>query len=301
MERLNYHHLYYFWVVTAEGGINRAAAKLRLSPSALSSQIKSLEDFFKQPLFERKAQRLHLSESGRVALEYAKSIFSTGDELLEVMRNPTALESRRMIRVGALAGLSKNLQFLFASPCLKKSGVSIVATQGSLSLLLRQLENHLLDVVISNMSVRTDQQRHLFNHTMAEVPSVIVGTRKWLETRKGFPKSLETCPLFVPTHESKLRADFDLYLQEQGIRPIIKAEIEDIALLRYFALSGDGVALLPEIAVERDIKEKRLWVIRSVPELRETFFAITAERKFANPLVREMVTRFKDRYLKSEG
>ena len=294
----NYHHLFYFWTVATEGGVNKAAVKLRLSPSALSSQIKSLEEFFGQRLFLRKNQRLFLSETGKIAFEYAASIFSTGAELLHVMQNPVGAASRKVLRIGALAGLSKNLQFQFLAPSLSGLEVSVVVRQGTLTPLLRELENHLLDVVISNMPVRTDQQRHFYNHKMAEIPSVVVGTERWRPLKKNFPQSLNGCPLFVPTFDGKLRSDFERFLKDNKISAVIRAEVEDVALLRIFALSGRGVAILPEVAIEREISEKRLWVLRRVPELSETFYAVTTQRKFANPMVAEMLGKFRERYLK---
>jgi hypothetical protein len=42
MERLNYHHLLYFWMVAREGTVPRAAARLRLAQPALSGQIHRL-------------------------------------------------------------------------------------------------------------------------------------------------------------------------------------------------------------------------------------------------------------------
>ena len=39
MARLNYHHLHYFWAVAREGNLTRAAVRLHVSQSALSSQI----------------------------------------------------------------------------------------------------------------------------------------------------------------------------------------------------------------------------------------------------------------------
>ena len=64
MQRLNYHHLHYFWAVAKEGNLTRAAARLHVSQSALSTQIKQLEEQLGQALFERQGRSLVLTEAG---------------------------------------------------------------------------------------------------------------------------------------------------------------------------------------------------------------------------------------------
>ena len=53
MEWLNYHHLYYFWVVAKHGSIARAVDELRLAQPTISGQIKLLEDTLGEKLFVR--------------------------------------------------------------------------------------------------------------------------------------------------------------------------------------------------------------------------------------------------------
>ena len=45
MEWLNYHHLLYFWTVVREGGVSKAAEKLRLAQPTVSAQVRMLEDY----------------------------------------------------------------------------------------------------------------------------------------------------------------------------------------------------------------------------------------------------------------
>ncbi|NJN46438.1 MAG: LysR family transcriptional regulator, partial [Candidatus Competibacteraceae bacterium] len=44
MAHINYHHLRYFWVIANEKSLTRAAERLHVSQSALSIQIRKLED-----------------------------------------------------------------------------------------------------------------------------------------------------------------------------------------------------------------------------------------------------------------
>lgn len=56
MSRLNYHHLNYFWHVAKIGNLTKTAETLHVSQSALSSQIKQLEDAIGNQLFTRRVE-----------------------------------------------------------------------------------------------------------------------------------------------------------------------------------------------------------------------------------------------------
>ena len=101
MRSLNLHHLRYFWAIAHEGSLTRAAGKLHLSQSALSTQLKKLEEQVGHPLFERIGKRLILTEAGRIALDYADTIFQAGDELLSTLQGRPS-DSQQVLRVGAI-------------------------------------------------------------------------------------------------------------------------------------------------------------------------------------------------------
>ena len=96
MEWLNYHHLLYFWTVAREGGLLPAGKVLRLSQSALSGQIKQLEDSLGQPLFERRGRKLAMTETGRVVYRYAGEIFGLGREMLDTIRDRPGGRTQRL-------------------------------------------------------------------------------------------------------------------------------------------------------------------------------------------------------------
>ena len=79
MTVVNYKHLRYFQAVAHDGNLTRAAQMLNLSQSALSTQIRTLEDRLGHNLFDRIGRQLVLTEAGRIALDYADAIFKTGD------------------------------------------------------------------------------------------------------------------------------------------------------------------------------------------------------------------------------
>ena len=66
MDALNYHHLLYFWLVVKEGGVAKAAARLRLSHPTVSAQVHTLEEQLGEQLLVKQGRQLVLTEMGRV-------------------------------------------------------------------------------------------------------------------------------------------------------------------------------------------------------------------------------------------
>ena len=155
MAQLNYHHLRYFWAVAHEGKLTRAAERLNVSQSALSVQVKKLEEQLGAPLFEREGRGLKLTEAGRIALDYADTVFQAGDELVSTLRGQRGTK-RRALRVGAITTLSRNFQLAILTPLIQRSDVEIIVRSGTMRELLSQLEAHEVDLVLANQPAKRD-------------------------------------------------------------------------------------------------------------------------------------------------
>ena len=156
MRRLNFHHLHYFWAVAKEGNLTRAAEALHVSQSALSTQIRVLEEQLGHPLFIRAGRSLQLTEAGRLVLDYAETIFALGSELQTTLQS--ARQASQTLRIGAVATLSRNFQENLLRPFLGRDDLRITLESGSLDELLERLALHKLDVVLTNRAVSADSQ-----------------------------------------------------------------------------------------------------------------------------------------------
>jgi LysR family transcriptional activator of nhaA len=293
-EWLNYHHLRHFWMIARHRSMTKAAAKLKISQSTLSEQLAELEDWLGQPLFDRRGRELHLTDAGRVALEHAETIYTTGHELITRFRQSGETQ-QRVLRIGAVGPLSKNLQFDFIQPILADTRTKVVVVAGALDELTRQLHEHKVDLVLSNIPLRADQEQNVFNHLLGEVPVFLVGGKKLKLSPGKFPKFLKDVPLFLPSRQSDVRADFDLILANAGIEPFVHAEVDDMALLRLLALSGEGLALVSKIVVERELQSSKIKFMQRVPGLVEKYYALTVRKRFANAWLGEIVKTFRGR------
>ena len=285
---LNYHHLRIFWTVATTGTVSAAAREMRLAQSTLSAQLARMEDLLGHRLFTRLGRRMELTEAGRIALRYATTIFESGHELVQALRHP-GMAGRAELRVGAVSPLSKNLQMAFIEPALRRQDCRLHVRQGSLGDLLDLLREHALDVVLSTVPARTDEDIDLHNHLIAEMPAVVVGRPPTPKGARNPARILHGQPVFLPTRASALRAAFDRWAETNGVQVELRAEVDDMALLRLLALSGRGYAVAPEIVVAPELRRKQLVRVCQLKGIRETFYAITARRRIPNPIVADLM------------
>ncbi len=290
MSRLNYHHLHYFWAVAKEGNLTRAAEQLHVSQSALSTQIKQLEDQLGQALFTREGRALQLTEAGRVALTYADTIFETGNELTALLRDGQRL-ARQVLRIGGVATLSRNFQENFVKPLLKRDDVELVLQSGGLDELLTRLAVHNLDVVLSNRKVHASSHHPWRCRRIARQAVSLVGKPRTKAKAFRFPEELAEQPLLLPGRDSDIRAGFDVLCEQLGLRYQVLAEVDDMAMLRLLARDSGNVALLPTVVVQDELKSGKLEEYCVVPQLHENFYAITVQRHFEPPLLKTLLRR----------
>lgn len=294
MPFLNYHHLRYFRLIARELNLTQAARKLNISAPALSLQLKQLEESLGHTLFERRRTGLVLTEAGRIALDYAEAIGRAGDELLDVMQHRPR-GGRQILRLGAVATLSRNFQLEFLLPVLHRDDVEVVIRSGGLPELLLLLHSHQVDLVLSNQPARRDAETHWHSHLLAEQPVSLVGVPKWKQRKLRFPDGMKDVPVILPSQESNTRAGFDRILASAGVRPRIVAEVDDMAMIRLLAREGEALALVPPVVVQSEIREGVLVETHRIPQVRETFYAVTPSRRFPNPLVAELVQRIAEK------
>jgi LysR family transcriptional regulator, transcriptional activator of nhaA len=244
---LNFKHLRYFHAVAHEGNLTSAARRLNVSQSALSTQIRLLEQSIGHDLFERRGRRLELTEAGRVALNYADGIFQTASEMMATFSSGAG-QARRHLLVSAL-------------------------------------EAHEIDVLLTNRLPLRDSSTSWSAHLVDEAPVSLIGHAPMERNGDSIEEVLGTARLIVPSKDSGVRADFDLLVDRLGILPNIIAEADDMAMLRLLVRTGSGIGLAPPIVVRDELEAGVLFELMTIPGLSESFYAIVQSRRFQHPLV----------------
>jgi len=287
MPRLNYHHLYYFWRVARAGNLTRAAEAMHVSQSALSTQIRQLEESFDTPLFTRSGRRLVLTEAGQRVLALATDIFTRGEELESLLRRGIGGE-RQHLHIGMVSTMSRNFVDALMTPLLDDTGISFVLRAGSVGGLLDDLADHRLDVVLANINVTAGSDRPWQIQLLARQPVTIVGPTGG-KPRTRFPRGYEKQRWLLPGPRSEMRAAFDGFCALHHFEPDIQAEVDDMAMLRLLARDSGSLAVLPEVVVRDEIEARALVEYLTIPGAYESFYAITVKRSFQPPALANLL------------
>ena len=285
--QLNLHHLRLFLAVARVGTLTGAARTLNLSQSAVSSQLRTLEASLGHDLFERRGRGLLLTEAGRIACDYAETIFRTADDLTATLSHGQVV--RRVLRVGTLSTLSRNFLIGFVTPLIGRRDVEVVIRSGTQASLMRGLDTLNLDVALTNLVPARDAASPYLVRALSEQPVSVVGYPASSPCSDALSDVLTKEPLILPTPETSLRAAFDGLVERLGIIPRIAAEADDMAALRLLARSGAGLAVLPPIVVRDELLSGLLVERAQLDGITEQFLAVTLQRRFPNPLVQEVM------------
>jgi LysR family transcriptional activator of nhaA len=286
-DRLNYHHLRYFREVALEGHLGRVADRLNVAQSALSVQIKQLEDRLGFALFDRVGRGLVLTEAGRIALDHADRIFSAGDDLLATLQQRSSLKPP--LRIGALSTLSRNFQLQFLRPLLADESYSFWLKSGNTQTLLHGLETLALDVVLTTQVPSAGSATDFAAQRISEQPVRLHGTPAHLD-HPTLGALLQNAPLIVPT-ENVIRTGFENLITHLGIEPRIVANVDDMAMVRLLAREGVGVAVAPSVVVADEIAAGVLATAPFDLGIAEPFFAVTLPRRFPHPALGDLLQR----------
>jgi LysR family transcriptional activator of nhaA len=277
---LNYHHLFYFWIVVREGGISRAAEKLRLSQPAISAQIKTLEAALGERLLQRQGRALVLTDVGRIVDRYATEIFTAGNELLETIKGRPSGRAPRLA-VGVANAVPKLVVYRLLRPAIEGAEpVQITCTEDDPEQLLARLATHALDVVISDTPAAPHVRVKVFNHLLGESGTTFfAGKSLARRLRRRFPHSLNGAPMLLPTVNTSVRRALEQWFESEDLRPVVAGEFEDPALLNTFGEWGHAVFAAPTAIEDEVLRSRRVGIVGRTAVVRERYYAISVERR----------------------
>ena len=289
---INYHHLFYFKTIAEEGSVSKAAEKLRLGQPTLSAQLKQFEENLGVDLFERSHRKLQLTEQGKIALDYAKSIFRMGSEMYEVLHDRIR-PLKPTLHIGSLDSVPKQVVVQLVRQAQRISPCQITLSEGSGDSLFRELMAHRIDLVFTNYLPNGIESKGLYARSIAKKSVAVYGAPKFKSLRKGFPQSLSGVPMIFPTYDSKLRQELDHWAQLNALELDILVESQDISVKKLMAINEIGVIPTATHTTTEQVLRGDLIEIGTIKGVYEELFLVTASRKIENRIASRLRDSFK--------
>ena len=245
------HPIQYFVEVARCGSIREASGRLNIAPSALSRQIRNLEDELGVPLFERKPRGMTLTAAGEIYARYAQIVSLEADRVRGELADLQGLR-RGVVRIATVEGVvSDILTTVIASFREDYAGIRFhLVTTGTDDVIGAVCEGT-ADIGVSfhaqpDAAVRFVQR---IRDPLAAMmhPGHSLGSR----SRVSLTEIL-SYPVAVPEPGFGIRRLIDEQCRRLGVSLTPALETNSIEALRGFARAGAGITLLPGMSYQRD-------------------------------------------------
>ncbi len=284
MATLNYKHLRYFWMVAKTGSIAKAAAQLHLTPQSISGQLAEFADSLGVTLFRRAGRNLEITDTGRRVARYAEEIFTTGDALLELVRDK-GLTTAMSFRVGCADSVSKLIACKLVQPALALSEpVRLICREGRLDSLVAELAVHRLDLVIADRPIPPQFSVRAYSHLLGQSSMSAFATPA-LADRLGqtFPACLDDAPLLLPGEDFAIHQRLLRWFEHIDVHPNVVGEFDDSAMMKAFGQSGAGIFFAPTVIAPQVCRQYGVVVLGQVDSVVEQVYALSTERRMRHP------------------
>ena len=245
-----------FRAVAEEGGFTRAAQRLKVSQSAVSRQVKLLEEELGGLLLHRTGKGVTLTGQGELLLKAANRIHRDIQDVAwqisetqKLQRGMLSLGGGMTVCMHVLPRLLKKFRSLYEE-------VDLRVTSGTSEAILRLVRNHQVDLGLLTLPiVATDLE---VQPVLKEEMVVVTAPRHALSRERTVDaKSLGRYPLVLFERGSNTRKMLDEFFLEQEIPTDVAMETENVEIIKAMVASGLGISVIPYAAIAHDMRSGR--------------------------------------------
>lgn len=235
--------LHLFRTVAEEGGIVRAAQRLHRVPSNVTTRVKQLEAAVGAELFVRDRQRLHLSPSGELLLDYARRLLSLADEAKGAVAGHAAFGT---LRLGALESTTASrLPALFVAYHQRCPDVRLELVTGTNDAMLAALLERRIDAAFLAEAPAAPEVQHLPLYDETLVLVTALGHRA---VRRPQDVAGETVIAFPAG--CAYRRVVERWLGADGLATVRVMELASYHAIVACVAAGAGVAVVPQSVLD---------------------------------------------------
>lgn len=235
----------FYWVASLKS-VSRAAEKLFITQSAMSSRIAALEEEIGTLLFDRRDKQIKLTTAGARFLVYAERLLALQLEIKAEMGGSPAPIS---LRVGAIESVLHSWLIPWVQHMRDKHpGFELELTVETTPVLVEQVRRGAIDLALAALPAAGDGMR---SRPLPPMEMVFVGHSAMHRQRRYSADDLAAVELLTFQRGSQPHvALLDLFRQAGASTPKVH-NISSISAMVQLVEGGFGVATLPRSAVER--------------------------------------------------
>jgi len=236
----------------------QTAKLLNFAQSSVTAQIKALESEIGKPLFERLGKRLILTESGHQFKAYAEKMIRLSEEAKLIVN--AGEEQTGTLMIGA-----QESQCTYRLPSILKEfksqfpKVKLVFKPAHSDEMAREhLESGMLDVAFIMDTCKSGDSLNIEPLIKEELLIVASSLHPLVEKSEVAPEDLEHETILLTETGCSYRTIFEDFFRNSGVYPLNKIEFGSIEAIKQCVIAGLGIALLPKMAVETDLRMGRM-------------------------------------------
>ena len=237
-----------------------AANELFITQPAVTNQIKILEDILNFKLFNKSANKIYLTEEGKLLFPYAKRLIELEKEIEIAVEDINKLY-RGILRFGTtttfvppfMSSLVKNFND-------KYPNIKIQVSEGSSLSIIDRLVNFENDVGLI-AKIEEHPEVH-FIHIIAEEVPLIVGPDHPFARKEAIAfKELIKEPIIIKDKGSGTRKLVSELFSKYNCEPNVLLETSNTEFMKYLVRRGEGISFLVKSAVMDEVKEGKLHIV----------------------------------------
>lgn len=279
-----------FLKVAEHGNFTRAAEDVGLSQPALSRSILRLEEELGQPVFDRQSRCVSLNDAGQRLLIRARQILSLIDQACAEICDDGRTGR---IRIGAIPTIAPYLLPRLLRACRDAfPEAAILVQEDTTESLLKSLAAGTLDIAI--LALPTEFKYLEVIELFEEELWLVLPADHPLVSRKVIRiADIATLPFVMLGEAHCLAGQIRSFCRQKSFHPLAVEQTSQLATVQELVSLGHGVSLVPDMAKQIDISDRRVYRSLAIPKPTRKIAALFNPYRFQSKLLKAFLAKIR--------
>lgn len=251
---MNIYNLASFIEIIKEGSISKAAINLHMTQSALSQQLKSIEEDLNCKLVERSNKGVWPTDAGNIVLKYSEIFLELYENMLK------EIEKSKLIELKEIRVASSNSVCEYLIPCTlytyrkQHRGIKFITKCDYTENVIEAVKSYRSDVGFITMEI-TEPNLNCVKIQNYELVIIYSPDNEEMEKVTKL-KDLATIGLILGPEESGIRKTIENIFNANGIllkNVNIKMELGSVEAIKTSVMENHGISIVPYAAVKKEL------------------------------------------------